>query len=467
MVDFDDTEDASIENFEAQEGELGIEVKFDLECYFKSFANGILINCVFDNSLFKKETISYWINNYVSLVEQVAETPSIKIKEIEIFETPLLNIDYPEPKNTFTYFEAEEINQNVVSRFEKQVENDPNSIALYQSGKQISYEELNSRANGLATRIISTLKNTNQRIALLLGHGESAIVGMLSVLKTGNVYVPLDPNYPFDRLVYMLEDSGCNLILAESSTLSLANNLISSLSNISIIDISEQIDFSATNINVELEPESEAYILYTSGSTGEPKGVRQSHKNILHYIRVYTNNLHIAQEDKLSLLPTYSFDASVMDIFGALLNGASLCVYNIRELGLENLAGWLVSNEVSIFHTVPTIYRYFIDELDDQIFKYVRLVILGGEAVTDLDFVKFKKHFEKGSIFINGYGPTESTITLQNFLNHDTQLASRNVPIGRPVDKTRVYLLDEENQEVGIYQEGEIVHKSDYLSLDI
>ena len=129
------------------------------------------------------------------------------------------------------------------------------------------------------------------------------------------------------------------------------------------------------------------------------------------------------------------------------------------------MADWISCNHITILHTVPTIYRHFIEELGQQVLKGVRLVVLGGEAVYKNDFVNFKKHFEKGSIFINGYGPTESTITLQKHLDHTTQFPTANVPLGVPVQNTKIYLLDELNNNVGIYGVGEIVYKSEHLAL--
>src|SRR6185503_20498665 len=110
-------------------------------------------------------------------------------------------------------------------------------------------------------------------------------------------------------------------------------------------------------------PDSHGYILYTSGSTGQPKGVIQNHRNVLFHIRNYTNNLHISANDKLTLLSSYGFDAAVMDIFGALLNGATLCPFDIKAEGLARFYQWLVDNEITIYHSTPTVYRYFLDSL--------------------------------------------------------------------------------------------------------
>src|SRR4029079_7070208 len=219
------------------------------------------------------------------------------------------------------------------------------------------------------------------------------------------------------------------------------------------------------NPRIDIQQDSPAYILYTSGSTGQAKGVVQTHRNVLHFIRVYTNNLHISEHDHVSLLPTYSFDSSVMDMYGALLNGATLLPFDIKANGLAKLYDWLEENKISIFHTVPTIYRYCIASLQERVCQSIRLVVLGGEAVFKTDFDSFKKHFLPGAIFINGYGPTESTITMQKFLDHSSDATTMNIPIGFPVTDTTVYLLKSDNTKASVYQYGEIVHKSEYLSI--
>lgn len=438
--------------------------KVDLECYFKEFVNGVSITCSYKTRLFRKETIEYWIESFKRIISEVVLNPEIQIREIDYFESRQPATPAPVPTDTFSYFEEKDIVQSIVSRFEEQVEKHPEATAVFQNGTAISYRALNEQANALAQKITALTDLRGQNIALLLDHGFSGITGMLGVLKSGNVYVPLDPEYPEDRLSYMLKDSGCGIILVDTSTEKLASDLLNSgqLSCINITGLAPQ----AMNPGIAIAPDSKAYILYTSGSTGEPKGVVQAHKNVLHFIRVYTNNLHLHNADRISLLPTYSFDSSVMDIYGALLNGAALYIYNLKKEGIENLASWILANKVSIIHTVPTIYRYFVNTLSGTVFKSVRLVVLGGEAVYINDFEQFKKHFAPGSLLINGYGPTESTITLQKFLDHDTVLSGRNVPIGRQVADTNVWLITKENKEARVYEEGEIVYESDYLAVE-
>src|SRR5262245_26373163 len=167
-----------------------------------------------------------------------------------------------------------------------------------------------------------------------------------------------------------------------------------------------------------LSSEAQAYILYTSGSTGQPKGVIQSHRNVLHFMRQYTNNLHISASDRLSLLASYSFDAGVMDTFAALLNGATLCPIDVRRNDLQRVIELLRERRVTIYHSTPTLYRSLLDALKNgEMLNDVRLVVLGGEAVFRKDFERYKLHFQDRCLFVNGFGPTESSVTLQQFLD--------------------------------------------------
>jgi amino acid adenylation domain-containing protein len=212
--------------------------------------------------------------------------------------------------------------------------------------------------------------------------------------------------------------------------------------------------------------DSLAYILYTSGSTGRPKGVVQNHRNVLHYIRVYTNNLHLNVADRLTLFSSYCFDASVMDIYGALLNGATLYPVDIREEGLADLAEYLIAEGITVYHSTPTVYRYFLNALtaDEKLeFPDLRLVVLGGEKVSRGDVESYQRHFTDNCLFVNGLGPTEATVSLQNFINKQTKISGDSVPVGFPVTDTEVLLLNKAGKPAAV--SGEIAIKSAHVAL--
>jgi non-ribosomal peptide synthetase component F len=205
----------------------------------------------------------------------------------------------------------------------------------------------------------------------------------------------------------------------------------------------------------EVRPDEAAYILYTSGSTGRPKGVVQSHRNVLHFIRVYTNNLRIGPEDRLTLFSSYTFDASVMAVYGALLNGAAIFPLGWREESASGVAEWMRREGITLYHSTPTVFRNLVEGLGgEERFPEVRLVVLGGEETQRRDVDAFRAHFAPGAILVNGLGPTESTVTLQNFIGHDTPVQRNTVPVGYPVEDTEVVLRNGLGEQVAVYGAG-------------
>lgn len=421
----------------------------------------------YNSLLFKRETIVYWVEGLNNLLAQILENHDLLVNQLKIFSIYSNEQLVIDPAEGFSLFERKETEQSIVSRFESQVRIHPENIAVFQNDEGITYKELNDICNARAEHIKVSAQGMGLNIALLLGHGKEGVIGILSVLKSGNVYVPLDPSQPEERLVYILLEIECKIIVASNNTLSLVNSLIQSLPNLIIVNIDASYKESSSNLS-PLKEESGAYILYTSGSTGKPKGVMQNHKNVMHFSRVYTNNLKIGASDRISMLPIYCFDSAVMDIYGALLNGATLYPYDIKKFGIQTLANWMIRHQITIVHTVPTVYRSFVAEVSGKglIFPHLRLIVLGGEAVYRMDFENFKSLFEKHAFFINGYGPTESTITTQKIMNKASEASRRNISVGVPVSDTLVYLLDDSNRKIEVpYQVGEIVYKSDYLAL--
>ena len=378
------------------------------------------------------------------------------------------------PQNHFEPFAEAEIEQTVPSRFEAVARRHPDHKAVVCGNTSYTYDQLNRKSNRLANAIHRHIK-TNQKktqplVALLFHHDAELAVGILGTLKAGAAYVPLDPTYPQGRLLAILKDAGVNALVCANGLSPEAEALVEALdTGIPVID--------ASNLNPELpednpamdtEPGQWAYILYTSGSTGRPKGVAQNHRNALHHCRVYTNALHIHTKDRISLFSSYGFDAAKMDIYGALLNGATLYPFDIKS-NLSQLPRWLAQEGITIYHSIPTVYRYFLDQLEKEKgqvrFPHLRFAVLGGEAVLRRDVERYQTLLPDHCLLINGLGPTESTLTLQYFMNKETILRREAAPVGFAVDKTEVLLLDANNREVPVYGAGEIVYKSDHLAL--
>ncbi len=346
------------------------------------------------------------------------------------------------------------------------IEKDPNCPICGKREPQIPGEAI--RKIAVAAEEPGTYDTGRQTtVALLLQHDLEMIVGIMGVLKSGNIFATMDPTYPEDRLLYMLEDNGARVIITDNPNLETAIKLRDKVNkHIQILNINENHDnIPEENLPERIGPNDLAYLMYTSGSTGYPKGVMQKHRNVIHFIMNYTNGLHISREDRLSLIPSFSFSAAMMDTFAALLNGATLCLYNIRKDGPAGLGKWLIDKKVTIYHSVPTVFRHFVAGItEDMSFPDLRLIDFGGEPVSSVDVELYKKHFSEDCLLVNGLGATELNVIRQYSINHQTELTGNLVPVGYPVADTEILLIDETGREVKYNTPGEIVIKSEFLS---
>jgi amino acid adenylation domain-containing protein len=422
--------------------------------------------------LFEPETITRTVEHFKTLIENILANPQQPISSFSLLtdrERQQLSQrrNLIQPNNSFIEFPQSEIEQSISARFQQQVRQYPDRLAVETQNYCWTYEELERQVDRIAKKILSLLPNSETRIALFLEHDAPAIAAILAVLKTGNTYVPIDPNYPQERVIYLLEDSLASLVLTNRQNLDRVRDLTGE--KLPILDI-DTIEASESNVEIdrEIKPDTIAYLLYTSGSTGKPKGVMQNHRNVLHFIKNYTNNLHIDPSDRLSLLASYSFDAALMDIFGALLNGATLCPFDIRQDGLQNLSQWLKERKITIYHSTPTVFRSFVDiyrnhDRPKNSLEQIRLVVLGGEEVVRKDVELYQKFFPEHCLFVNGLGPTESTVTLQYFIDKQTENNRNKIPVGYPVEDTKILLLDSKGIPTDLV--GEIAIESPHVAL--
>ncbi|MDC3237176.1 amino acid adenylation domain-containing protein [bacterium] len=449
-------------------GGLDRESKFDMTLYVFEGQGGIKLRLAYNTDLFDASTITWMLDHFETLLEGIADDPDQCISVLPLLtRTTRQQLSTKgntiQPTKSFANIKAAEIDQSLHGRFMQQVKSFPDNIAVKTRKYEWTYAELNLEANRIAQSVLTECGDKEERIALLFGHDAPMIASIIGALKAGKTYVPLDPSYPVERLAYILEDSNARAVLTDSLNVDLAEAL--TREKVQLINIDDQQSTPAfENVEVSVTPEALAYILYTSGSTGRPKGVMQNHRNVMHFIRVYTNNLHISEDDRLTLISSYSFDGAIMDIFGALLNGSTLYPINIKEETAESILQWLMKQEITLYHSTPTVYRYILSYLDNQNkFSKMRLVVLGGEEVFRRDVELYKRHFEPDCIFINGLGPSESTVTLQYLINGHTTISRTAVPVGYPVDETEILLLTDTGEAAEVY--GEIAIRSPHIAL--
>jgi non-ribosomal peptide synthetase component F len=245
-------------------------------------------------------------------------------------------------------FTKEEIEQCITDRFEQQVRRYPDRLAVKTQHHELSYEALNRAANRAAHAILQQWGTGPEPVALLVDKDAPLLAAILGVLKVGKIYVPLDPVNPRARVSYMLEDSQARLILTTSRYLALCEEVAPhgcQLLNIDAFDDHLPVD----NLELRISPDTLAYILYTSGSTGQPKGIVQNHRNILHSIMRHIHLLPVSIDDRVTLLSSMSFVGAVRDTFSALLNGAALFPFDLKEESGEELAKWMIREEITVY----------------------------------------------------------------------------------------------------------------------
>jgi len=365
----------------------------------------------------------------------------------------------------FVEFRREEIEQSIPARFEQQVRRYPERLAVETSGHSLTYAELNHAANRVARAILSRPGGGNEPVAVLLEQGAPAIIAMLGVLKAGKIYVPLDPAFPRARLAYMLEDSQAELVVTNSRNLSLAK--ASGQSGCQVMNVDElDAGLCTGDLGLPLSPTTLAYVVYTSGSTGQPKGVVQNHRNVLHKIMTPTNDFHICPQDRLCLLYSCSVGVGVRNIFCALLNGAALYPLDIKTVGLGDLAAWLIQEDITVYHSVATVFRHLLDTLTGrEQFPELRLIFVSGEPVYPRDVERYKARFASSCVLVHGLGLAELSLARQYYIDKQTRITGSMVPVGYAVDGVKVLLVDEAGQEVDFNRVGEIALESPYLTL--
>ncbi|MGX7825168.1 beta-ketoacyl synthase N-terminal-like domain-containing protein [Actinokineospora sp. 24-640] len=299
--------------------------------------------------------------------------------------------------------------RTVVQGFADAARRWPTALAVG-GAEPLTYAALAARAGAVARALSGLAPGT--RVGVALPHGPSAIAAVLGVLAAGGAYVPLDPAFPARRRAMMAAVAGISAVVTDAVVTDAGG---------------EPGDLPAVRIDrlpdapLEVaEPGETAYVLFTSGSTGEPKAVAQTHPNLRHVVDNQIATLGVDATDRLSLLASLSFDAAIPDLFPALLTGAAVVPVDVRAAGVAETARLLAEHAVTVYHSTPTLYRYLLDY--GRSLPSVRAVLLGGEQATWADLRRGRNAFAPGCVFVNGYGATEVTFAAQ------FQVAAAEVP---------------------------------------
>jgi len=369
------------------------------------------------------------------------------------------------PTGIFNPFPKEALEHSIPARFEEMVRLYPDRLAVKTPPKAITYTELNQQANRIAHAILTVYGQDEEPVALLLQEGIAVATALLGSLKAGKLFVALDPSFPATRLAVILHNARARLLVTDSIHLPLAHKLAHHGSTLLDIDALQYI-YTTENPGLSLAPNRLAYIVYTSGSTGEPTGVLYNHQSALHLVKRLTNVYHICADDRLVALQSWSFAPAVRTVFCSLLNGAAVFPFDLKGEGVGKLAAWLLQEQITITNLFASGFRQFVSALSgEEAFPHLRLLIMGGEPLYKSDVELYKKHFTPLCILAHVMGSTELSTTRMYFIDGETRLVDDIVPPGYAVEETDIILLDETGAAIRGHEVGEIAVKSRYLAV--
>jgi aspartate racemase len=366
----------------------------------------------------------------------------------------------PEPLRTWSGTRSEyPRDANVATVFEQVAQLHPDAIALVQGDIQMTYEQLNRRANRLARGLRHAGVKSEAMVVCCLERSVEMIVAFLAVLKAGGAYVPLDPDHPRARLDFILEDTGTSLILTRKSVAS--SVLRRDSTRILLLDDVSKAPSSSKDLQPPRQiagPTSLAYVMYTSGSTGRPKGVMVEHRGIVRLVRG-TNYCRFGPDEVFLQFAPMSFDASTFEIWGALLNGSQLVLMPPKSSSLEELEVAVRRHSVTTLWLTASLFHLMVEERPEGL-RPLRQLLAGGDVLSPRHVRIFLKHAGDTSL-INGYGPTENTTFTSCHTISADGAVSESIPIGKPISNTQVYLLDEQLNPVSPGETGELYTAGD------
>jgi amino acid adenylation domain-containing protein len=429
--------------------------KFDLALNLTDTGDGLEGYFEYNTDLFEADTITRLSQHFRRLLEAISVNPQQPISAL-----PLLSSQEQHQLISAWNDTAQEYPSRCIQElFQSQVERTPDATALVFEGEQLTYRELNRRANQLAHHLRALGVGAESAVGILMERSLEMVVSILGVLKAGGAYVPLDAEYPQERLSFMLRDSQASVLLAQDSLRPEQAGLFESLpvGGVKIVRVDDEkvLDKeSSENPESVASVDNLAYVIYTSGSTGLPKGVMVSHMSLCNHLTWMQRTFPLGAHDRVPQKYSFSFDVSALEIFWPLLAGARLIIARPGgQQDIDYLVRLMAEHAVTNIDLVPTLLEAL---LDDQRFTNnptISRVTCGGEA---LPVALQERFFESMKAELhNLYGPTEATIGA-TFWNCRRTGNQGHVPIGRPISNTEVYLLDAHGRLVPIGFPGEL-----------
>lgn len=410
--------------------------QFDLTLNIEQGEGAIQGRFIFNTDLFELATVAGLAEHYKNILTEVLNHPERKISDIKMLGKQELKQIFSINKTTKKY----PLYNNVLEIFEQQVLKTPDNVAVKYEHQQLSYAELNKKANQLAHYLIEQGVKPGQIVAICQERSIELVISMYGIIKAGGAYVPLDPEYPQQRLDYILEDTQSKLLITSAALKSRFGK-----ADLNIIDADQFDDILAAknsqNTNSQRSAQQLCYVIYTSGSTGQPKGVAIQHAGITNRLQWMQEQYCLDEEDKVLQKTPYSFDVSVWEFLWPLMTGASLVM--AKPDGHKDpayLETVIEQEKITTLHFVPSMLAIFLAQLTPKKCASLKQVICSGEALSKQSEKQFFERLD--AKLHNLYGPTEASVDVSYWQCQPNDTKHRSVPIGFPIANIQLYILD-------------------------
>ncbi|MBS9394630.1 MAG: amino acid adenylation domain-containing protein [Dolichospermum sp. LBC05a] len=433
---------------------LDVRARFDLEVNYWEIPEGLEGVWCYNSDLFDATTITRIGEHFQILLQAIVANQEMRISELPLLseaQRHQLLVEWNDTQVDYPH------DLCIHQLFEEQVERNPDAVAVVFEEQQLTYDELNCRANQLAQYLRSLGVSADVLVGICVERSLEMIVGLLGILKAGGAYVPLDPDYPTERLSFMLADTQIKVLLTQQNLVEKLQKhqvkLVCLDTDWHLIAQCSQDNAIATPI-ADVQATNLAYVIYTSGSTGQPKGVEVVHRGV-NRLLFGVSYVHLDETQRFLQIAPISFDASTFEIWGALLHGGKCVLFPESIPTAKSLSEEIHKHGITVLWLTSALFNSIIDD-DPQALSGIKQLLIGGEA---LSLAHVNRAFETLPFtqIINGYGPTESTtFTCCYPIPRKLETTIESIPIGSPIANTQVYILDKYLQPVPIGVPGEL-----------
>jgi amino acid adenylation domain-containing protein len=436
-----------------------VTTQFDLSLDLLEDLDGLVAVAEYSTDLFDGQTITRMLRHFQNVLEGVVENPDERIARLPLLasaEREQLLVRWNETHKDYP------VDRCLYELFEAQVKRSPSAVAVEGGGEQLSYAELNRRANQLACYLRGLGLRPEMRVCVLMERSLEMVTGLLAVLKAGGAYVPLDPRYPKARLAFIMEDAQASVLITQGR---LRELMPEHQARVICLDADAEAIAQQSELDLvdSADADNLAYVIYTSGSTGQPKGVCVTHRSLVNHQAAVREDYALSADDRVLQFASLSFDVAAEEIFPTLLSGATVVLRDEQTHGFgAGLLRQLEEERVTVLNLPASTWQEWAGELSVERASWpdcLRLLIVGSERVSSESFAAWRKMASDRTRLLNAYGTTETTITATLFqpaTNQEAAHAGPALPIGRPLANTQAYILDQFSEPVPVGAIGEL-----------